>query len=54
MKHVPRAWRESPFEMKQRDHGRWVVLERGTGKLLLDNASKGETQALAAAPDKAA
>ena len=40
--------------MKQRDHGRWVVLERGTGKLLLDNASKGEAEAFAQAPAKAA
>src|SRR4029079_10864949 len=27
--------------------GRWVVLERGTGKLLLDNASKGDAEAFA-------
>ena len=33
--------------MKHRDHGRWVVLERGTGKVLLDNASKGEAEAFA-------
>ena len=45
---------ESPFELKHRGHGRWTVLERGTGKVLLDNASKGEAEAFAQAPAKAA
>ena len=45
---------ESPFELKHRGHGRWAVIERATGKTMLENATKDEATAFAAAPDKAA
>lgn len=48
------AVRESPFELRHKGHGRWSVVERSTGKTMLENASKEEAAAFADAPDKAA
>ena len=48
------AVKESPVELKHRGHGKWAVLERGSGKLLLDGVSKDEALAFAEGSDKAA
>ena len=38
---------ESPFELKHRGHGKWSVLERSSGKVLIDGVSKDEAAAFA-------
>ena len=48
------GFRESTVELKHRGHGKWAVVDRGSGKVLLDGATKDEAEAFAQAPAKAA
>ena len=48
------GFRESTVELKHRGHGKWAVVDRGSGKVLLDGATKDEAEVYAQAPAKAA